>query len=168
MACQALHAENFARAKTLVRVAPDLNCVPVQNAIAAQIVRNAIPDAGNPTHEQIAIASGFSAGSHGKVSKWLSGEASPGLLHLVRMTASLPRVVRAICRCLLAMCEPASHVQQPLPNRVCGLFAEVGDLSREIQASLSDGRLDDRERSAIRKEIGDARNQLDRLEMDLG
>ncbi len=168
MACPALHVEHFARAKALVRVAPDLNCVPVQNAIAAQIVRNAIPDAGNPTHEQIAVACGFSAGSHGKVSKWLSGEASPGLLHLVRMTGSLPRVVRAICRCLLALCEPIAHVPQQLPHRVCSLFAEVGDLSREIQASLSDGRLDDRERSAIRKEIGDARNQLDRLEMDLG
>lgn len=162
------HTLQHAPSETLYRVDADLKCVPEHEATAAQIVRDAIQDAGEPGHREIAIAAGLSGGSGGKVSRWREGEQSPGLIHLVRLTRTMPRLASAIARRVLALSAPVAHIARPLPDRLCSVMSEFGDVAREVHMALADGRVDAGERDRVLREIGEARRELDRLERDLG
>lgn len=169
MLSNSAHTIDSARPKTPRQVDPDLKCVPEHEGVAAQIVRDSIQECGTPSHSTIAVAAGLSAGSGGKVSRWAEGEQSPGLIHLVRLSHTMPRLAAAIARRVIALCEGGPHVARPLPERVCSVLAEVGDVARAVHEALAgDGQIDDGERDRILREIGDARRELDRLERDLG
>lgn len=161
------HTLQHAPSETLYRVDADLKCVPEHEATAAQIVRDAIQECGTPSHSTIAVATGLSAGNGGKVSRWTAGEQSPGLIHLVKLARTMPRLASAICRRVLDLCAPVAHVARPLPDRLCSVLVEVGDVAREIHLAMADGRVDAGERDRILREIGEARRELDRLERDL-
>ena len=159
-----VHASDDARAKYLQRVSPELNCVPEPERIAAQIVRDAI---GDSSQESVAIAAGMTAGSRAKVARWMAGDCSPGLVHLVRLALSKPGLVEAIARALLSLSTRPQHVARPLPERVCHALQELGHVSHETAMALADGVIDEQERRAIRREIQHARDVLDQLERDV-
>jgi len=164
----AAHTLQSVTSRDADRVTSGLMTVPEHERRAARIVADAITAAGDPGHREIAIAAGMSGTSGSKVSRWTSGDCSPGLVHLVRLAPVMPRLVAGICRGLLDLCSEAAHVSRPLPERVCQCMAEVGDVAREVHLALADGRVDAGERARILTEIGEARRELDRLERDLG
>jgi len=160
------HDSHSARAKYLERVSAFLNCVPEHERIAAQIIRDAI-DSSDDSQESIAIAAGMTAGCRSKVQRWITGECSPGLVHLVRLAASKPSLCEAIARGLLSLCAPTKHMALALPDRVCLVLQALGRVSHEATMALADGVIDDDERRSIRREIQHARDVLSQLERDV-
>lgn len=164
MATTLPHVVHSARAKLLDRGLPALDTVPAQEATVARLLRKALHVSGC---EQTDMADACDVG-HSKVSRWIRGECTPGLIHLARLAQSKPGLCEAILRGLQDLYPTRTHIARPLPDRICSVMAEVGDLAREIHLALADGQVDEQERARIRKELGEARAELDRLERDLG
>jgi hypothetical protein len=164
MGLPALHIVNPTKAKILARVAQSsiLATVHPDSATVAQVIRDAL-EATETTQEELSLA----AGSRGKASQWCLGVNAPSLLHLVRLADAKPGLCEAILRGLLALCSRDPHVARPLPERVCRVLAEIGDVGREVHMAIADGVIDEHERRTMRREIQHAREQLDQLERDL-
>jgi hypothetical protein len=89
------------------------------------------------------------------------------LRHMWALSARYPNEVRCVGQALVALCEPGTHNASPLPDRVCSVMAEVGDVARETALAWADHRITPDERARLRREIREAHAALEALERDI-
>lgn len=90
---------------------------------------------------------------------------TPGLVHLIRACSTPQRVVvKRICEAMIALCDDAPMSMRSIPEQVCMVSAEHGDVARECAVALLDGHMTATEAMRVLREIHEERAALDQLE----
>lgn len=77
--------------------------------------------------------------SQQRASMWEDPECpmTPGLVHMIRACSTPQRVVvKRICEAMIALCDDAPMFARSIPEQVCMVSAEHGDVAREVSTAM--------------------------------